>query len=509
MKYNELKFSKGEIIIFAVIAVLLFFGLIIFSDINMNNLLDSDASNELILAKYLSEKNELITKGWQYSTEIRVFYTQFISALLFKFSDSFHFVRLATLAICHILAFISLYLYLQSLKLQKYFLIFVCILLLPFSVIYADYYLLKPYYVFHFIALCLVLYFINIKSIILISILSFILGLSGIRYLTILFFPMVMSKLTVLFDLKKLEISKKDIVDFARNEMSTFTGCFFYIIGLMINLRVFTKIFAFVNVANTSFTNFNINTITQIFNGFLNFFGYSIGKFILSFPGFALSSITIVFTIIFVRYYFKNINQFNDNQRFNIYFVLYAYVTFIITNIVFDHGQYRDRYLMPFSLFTFVLLFLLTECINISVKLKKALIYITFIILLFTSLINYYKLSSNVSRDTINRQLVCNYLLDNDLNYGYANFWDGGVITELTNGKVEVWSWDTSNDFDKIGQKLGWLQYTSHYTTSPSDFTDKYFILVNKSISNLDEFKDKHNLVNLCYENDSYLLYLN
>ena len=37
------------------------------------NLLDADASSELVLAKHLADTRQLLTRDWVYSTELRVF----------------------------------------------------------------------------------------------------------------------------------------------------------------------------------------------------------------------------------------------------------------------------------------------------------------------------------------------------------------------------------------------------------------------------------------------------
>ena len=60
---------------------------------NGKNLVNADDSSELVLASLLSGGNGFISRGWVYSSELRVLNTQWIRALLFRFTDSWTAVR--------------------------------------------------------------------------------------------------------------------------------------------------------------------------------------------------------------------------------------------------------------------------------------------------------------------------------------------------------------------------------------------------------------------------------
>ena len=57
------------------------------------NLLDADASSELVLAKHLADTRQLLSRDWVYSTELRVFQMQLVFAPLMLFLDSWRLVR--------------------------------------------------------------------------------------------------------------------------------------------------------------------------------------------------------------------------------------------------------------------------------------------------------------------------------------------------------------------------------------------------------------------------------
>ena len=53
---------------------------------------------------------------------------------------------------------------------------------------------------------------------------------------------------------------------------------------------------------------------------------------------------------------------------------------------------------------------------------------------------------------------VCDWLVDNGYTQGYASFWNGNVLTEWSDGQIEVW---VPYNFNTM-QPYEWLQKTSH-----------------------------------------------
>ena len=58
---------------------------------------------------------------------------------------------------------------------------------------------------------------------------------------------------------------------------------------------------------------------------------------------------------------------------------------------------------------------------------------------------------------------AADWLVDNGYTEGYATFWNGNAMTELTNGKLDVWTLQ-SLDEDYVPN---WLQRKEHLTTDP------------------------------------------
>ena len=95
---------------------------------NINLLIDSDMSNELIYSQLLSEEKSFLSKNWYYSTELRVLNTQLIFAPLFLFTNNFYYVRVIGTIISEIILLLSFYYMCYKYKIKKIwlFLFFIC-----------------------------------------------------------------------------------------------------------------------------------------------------------------------------------------------------------------------------------------------------------------------------------------------------------------------------------------------------------------------------------------------
>ena len=220
MKYKE-TISKRyfEIISIGLLTVLLGV-LVYFVNTKMDFMITSDDSSELLLAKLLASENGIISTNWYYSTELRVANFQIVAAILFKFLNDWHLVRIITNIVMYAVL-IGIYGYFcKKLKIGKYFIITAAMLIIPFSWDYFKVILVVPYYIPHIsITLATITLFygyVNGESkrkagiyAVSVSVLALIAGLGGMRQLTILYFPAFMASFIVAFYQTKSKASNK------------------------------------------------------------------------------------------------------------------------------------------------------------------------------------------------------------------------------------------------------------------------------------------------------------
>ena len=70
-------------------------------------------------------------------------------------------------------------------------------------------------------------------------------------------------------------------------------------------------------------------------------------------------------------------------------------------------------------------------------------------------------------------QGAAQFLVQNGYQDGYASFWDGNVMTELTDGTLNVWTLTPNS----VPELRPWLQVTSHLQTPPQG---KIFFVISK-----------------------------
>ena len=86
-------------------------------------LINSDMAAELILGKLLAKNNEILTKEWCYSTEIRVIYMSHVAAFFFKFCNNFKIVRMLTNVTLWTILFASLSYFFMVIQNKKSFIV--------------------------------------------------------------------------------------------------------------------------------------------------------------------------------------------------------------------------------------------------------------------------------------------------------------------------------------------------------------------------------------------------
>lgn len=90
---------------------------------------------------------------------------------------------------------------------------------------------------------------------------------------------------------------------------------------------------------------------------------------------------------------------------------------------------------------------------------------------------------------------------------GYATFWNANVLTELSDGKIEVWQWcsgqdlpEHSSDIDDMSQ---WLQLASHMVEHPSG---KVFTLFTREEFESNPWRKNLHPEDVIYENEEYIV---
>lgn len=455
---------------------------------NINLLIDSDMSNELIYSQLLSEEKSFLSKNWYYSTELRVLNTQLIFAPLFLFTNNFYYVRVIGTIISEIILLLSFYYMCYKYKIKKIwlFLFFICG---SCSLVYFDFFIKAPHYIPYlstcFLSIGLLKAYIQSKTknekliyICILVLLAILSSMNGARMVESLYAPLLLSICLLLFiNIIKKEKFNKHLKELFFVILITF---FASIIGYFICSKILANIYSF-NISQFDLI-INIPSIGRIKDViYLIFtcFGYTNSMGLLyKIISFVFASATIVLTI------FSSINVVID-KAFNAEDKLIVYLLFISCActcmvLLFTNIAAVPRYLQLNTVLCYAIIALYYRNNNINI-----INFLVTIMAIFC-IINNFLFTNYKVKDTSHNELfeMINIIKEERITEGIASFWSGAILNELTNNEIDAWHYQTF-DYMDVNDILTlnsgkWLQRKEHFDRPPGG---KIFFLIDKDSS--------------------------
>ncbi len=452
------------------------------------NYIDSDMSSELVLGKLLSEQGGILAKNWFYSTEIKLLSDQIVFAPLFLIFKSWSTVRTVGSAVSYILlALVSIFT-LRSFKAEWSMSFFAAgFLFLPLSssylygVIEGIFYI--PYVLLSLLGLGLFSSFYNAenkrKRLIrmgLSAVVALCSGLAGIRQLFVFYLPAALASVLLLLREKKIE---KTAETFRYAEIALLS-CAFCVIGYLLNKTVLNRLYSFCDYGvdtfgrDLMFTEFSLGGLEQFFNQFFEMLGYKTGAmfsgYLLYNALFGLLAVLAAAAVICVL----RRDSFDVKEK-NLALTLLTAFALLAVIFCFTDMDKIGRYGLP-------VVVLLVPLIAVFVKKWEtdrrviALLAAALAGLSAVTGLNTYTLAS---RSDPNAELkdVYAYLDSAGYEEGYSSFWSGNILTELSDGKIDmrVVGTDYILNTDDLGYVYPWLQRKSHLDSQPEG---RFFLLL-------------------------------
>lgn len=464
------------------------------------NLLDSDASSELVLANHLHETGNVLSDDWYYSTELRVLNTQLIFAPLFGLFSSWRRVRLAGTLLLQLMLVASYgYVIWQAGRDKKTFFLGSAMLLLPISVCYGRIALTHSYYIPHIaISFFTVGHFLGCinalrkqgrtrsicLTVYLLLYLSLSLGgaLGGFRQPAITQAPLCLMALVVLWKARSPEQTRQGV----HLLVLALCGTAAALVGLKINEH-WHSIYHF-----TSFGQVELNLITpeglyDLLFGLLHQFGFRRGVPAMSVLGLlsiAGAGVCISFLWISVRVVREE--ELAQTAGTNLLRLMLpcgmalGIVLFLLN--IFPRDS--ERYLIPYSVWLIPLLCemifhcpvrKLMACVVCAVCLCNGLINARFLAEPTRRHQHYEGLTWTDTQSVERYSPVRDYLLAEGYDLGYCTFWNGNLLTEMSDGQLRFCNLDVDKDTDELIQ-YNWLMLESNRSFP----AQKPFLLLNE-----------------------------
>ena len=502
--------------IFIILFLITLFIIITYEIFQGTNYIDSDMASEMVMAKQLNEEGVLISKNWYYGTELRVLCEPSLYKFtLLLFPKNWHAARVLGKAISLLILGLSFVYLGRSLNINKAGRwLGATVLILPFGFWHAFHSILGCFYAAHMIYVCLILGLVvdssknkNPIKYILLAVIGVIAGLGGIRIIIMLSVPLILSSLYLYMK----EVSQEKhffsrdslclslLVSVAIEMISTGVG---YVINSMILYKVYH-----IGELEKNWTSLDINAIIKTWSWFLGNLGYpviegfNIAIPVLSFLGIVCGLIGIILAVFFVICLIRIVKRREEFDVYSRILITTFLIGLIFDGIVFASmsgvGGGNGSYWLPVLPLAVSIVILELASEKFIYKHTRKLISAGIILLLvFTSVGTLRMIKISNIRHPQGIEEVASWLHNKGITQGYTTFWNGNVLTELTNGEIEAWVVE-----DLSTMKIyHFLQNTSHASEKPDG---KYFVLTKDESERKEYDKEAKYEDRIAYQDDN------
>ena len=445
-------------------------------------IVDSDLASEMILSDLLNKEGTIISHNWFYSTELKVVNLQWFYRLgLLIFPNDWHLARTFGMAITLALFAAAMLFFVKCAGLGRAGLWMVGTLLWPFGqhylvyAIYGGYYLVYTF--FYMLVLALVLRSLNADKKhcalqwVLACVITAVAGMNGVKQLMVFHAPLCLAA-AILLVLALHSCGKtnwKAALDACRKEVRLLVASLVTAVaaaaGYFVSNAVLSRMYDF---KSYNFIVWNRDedwfTLDRILMDFFHEFGYENGSGVFHFGGIAAAVGLLLGCWMFfciVRLLLR-LDKLERNDKLLV-LLLVAMLAVCGVAYTYFHEYYLYFWLMNMPVAIAVMAVeIKTEDFHIlGARQLLGVGLATCFTLCAVSTVRQEQEHPYLAHKGLNT--AAEWLVDNGYTQGYSTFWNGNAMTELTSGKLEVWTLQ-SLDRDDVPN---WLQPKSHLTTDP------------------------------------------
>lgn len=439
--------------------------------------LDSDISSEFVLAQLLNEEGRaFLTDSWYYSTELRIVSPVPVYQLALRLFSDWHVARTVSIAVLLCGVALSLVYLARGLGVSlTAALLCASALVLPiteynaFTLVYGGFYTVCVMLTFVQLGLVLRMDKKRLREPLLLALLGVYGGLNGVRMPMICVAPLLAACVINLFMEMRRCNRLRDALTLPSLPLAA-GGVLLTLatlIGYAINTRVLSAAYDFAQYSETALCPLSVETFTDQLICLTSFFGYRNDAMLLSLEGvvsllaFALPFFAAAAMILLLRM------PLSARERLGALFIPIALVLGMVINVltlINDHPEplpYSVSYYMPAALLMVFALFWVFDRFACKMKVLRVVPMLALVGVFLAGNTAYRRNDLH----TYNTELenIAEYLMDEGCVQGYATFWNANVLTEITDGEIDVYTvenWETG-DFNE------WLQRKDHEDWAP------------------------------------------
>ncbi|MCM1100596.1 MAG: hypothetical protein NC079_11195 [Clostridium sp.] len=425
--------------------------------------LDSDMAAEMIFSRQLAESGHFFaTADWYYSTEFRFLYTHWIMGPLFRICANWHVIRAVTNLLSYALVLGAYYYCMKPLKVRRGLVIMSsALLLLPFSETMMTHMAMGNTYLFHVaIAYCFFGLYLRLTGvvkgnrivrIIFYMALALVCGVSGVRYLLALQCPLVLAGLFYLLRSAEFDLFRQNLTaengaarmrELARCPAMKYFG--YALLGLAgsaagyaVNVLYVSREYVFQTYDSTNFIavyqGVFFERLQNALGSLLMLFGYIPERSVLSLRGMVTLAAFGILGIL--AYCAVRAGRESRGQRLFVSLFLASALCLNLFVFVFTTSTMVPRYYITIFIFVLPMLCFYYEKeerywdrLAVSVLLGACML-----LAVGKTVLSYVSTDKNEDR-----RRVAAFLEEGGYSFGYASYWNANIITELTDGAVEI-----------------------------------------------------------------------
>ncbi len=477
-------------------------------------LTDSDMASELVLSDMLNREHSIlgITRNWYYSTELRFFQTNILYRVgLFLSPNNWLIARTIGMGLALLIFAFGIILIFRVMGLKDFAPFAAAICLLPhgswyfWQTIFGGYYL--PYICFSVYSTALTLKAAkkqqkHILEWLLLILLGFASGLNGVKQLMVFYAPYLLATSYMLFRFIRGNADKKEPIFQStqfRIEVMAFCATIASFLGYVVNSKILSNYFHFKSYDEQKV---NGGSMQRTLLDYIWSFGYAPDKKVFSVQGVAslLGVLVGISTLVCAVRLFVRFSKLQMLEQYLTMIAAFS-VGFCVFSFAYIGGEIQYfQPIIPFGLIL-ILLELKTEeyVLPFGRLLSCGLFCVCVLVTSVGTMRNEYDNPLHIFRARPLLYAISDWLVLQGYEEGMTtNFWCANVVTELSDGKIEMW--------DLVNPNLDtykWLQQTSHDDTRP---TGHYFFLCERGEDINNVLEEYPELVEI-YEDDMFLVY--
>ena len=484
---NRLQKLLFRVIPYAVLIAAYLFSVGIYAYLGTHNL-DADRSSEMVLADLLNSEKAFLSENWYYSTELRVVSAVPVYQLGLLLFDTWHMARTFSIAVLLLGVAGSFLFFMRGIGIRDAAIYAAACLILPVSWLSMFMLVYGQFYSAYFILICVLLgLLIRLKNkerrtikLIALIMLSVYGGMQGVRLLMICAAPLMIScGLLLLLRMRSCCTIREGL----RTEegvygLGALVICAGLLAGYLINAQVLSRIYEYKSFSQTLMYSLDWEEVGKQINYLPKYFGYTDGVQLISIDGLvnALSLGVIAAVVISACMLIAGQDTLCAGEKLAVWFPVCSVLIGIVVNSVTIYGNTSGigsvSYYLPGLMLLISLAFMLVEKSFVRAQCIRTMLLLMMTAVFMLNSVQYIRKNFRVA--DADYELTAQWLVDNGYTTGFATFWNANLLTEATDGKLDVYTyqqWDQSELYK-------WLQKKEHFGNLPEG---KVFVFVEKA----------------------------